>query len=66
MVPKCTSWLGHKFEGRFSYVNPVMMKFMERVTKIDRLPSDFMEKSRDVAYECDICVRCGHVIERPK
>lgn len=64
MSPKCTSIFGHKFEARFSYQNPAMIKFFERATQIDRLTGDFVEDCRDVTYERDICVRCGHVVEK--
>lgn len=60
-VPKCTSWLGHKFEGRYS----------EKPTGRAEIgwgwvPSDIervLRACRIVTYERDVCVRCGATID---
>jgi hypothetical protein len=62
-VPKCTSWLGHKFEGRYSYTNPALVTLMNRASEINNLPPSMVVNMRDATYHCDVCVRCGHVIE---
>jgi hypothetical protein len=58
-VPKCTSWLGHKFEGRYSEFMP-----NDRELEFQRGSVDLVRAFKTIKYECDICVRCGHVIER--
>jgi hypothetical protein len=56
-LPKCTSWLGHKFRPRYStavIINP------------DGYPSvlALIEKRENRTYVHDICVRCGHVVQK--
>lgn len=65
-MEKCKSWFGHKYEPRYSK-SAVLME----VTKLAVAAcnstvgaTDLMETSRAKTYERDICVRCGHVIER--
>lgn len=57
MAPKCTSWRGHKFEGRYSERMPDQHLEFERGTVA------FVKALKTIDYECDICVRCGHVID---
>lgn len=57
MVPKCTSWRGHKFEGRYSEKMP------EQGFKGNQLFPEHIRALKTITYECDICVRCGHVID---
>lgn len=57
-VPKCTSWRGHKFEGRYSKAFP-KEKF-----EMDGGSILALEALKNVTYERDICIRCGHTIER--
>lgn len=60
-VPKCTSWLGHKFEGRYDK-GPAAGKY--HVTNASEAHIEAIaERLRPVTYVHDICVRCGHVIE---
>lgn len=56
-VPKCTSWRGHKFEGRYSEELP------NRNFKADIATPELLQSIKTITYECDICVRCGHVID---
>lgn len=64
-VQKCTSWLGHKFQPRYS-----LSAASERV--LDSLADGnsavavqaLLDRFRAKTYECDVCVRCGHVVER--
>lgn len=57
-IPKCTNWLGHKFEGRYSTSNPGMERLMERGQDIE-ISARGMEAMKRYEYACDICVRCG-------
>ena len=58
MVPKCTSWRGHKFEGRYSEYMP-----KDRTLEFQKGSIDLVRSFKTITYECDICVRCGHVID---
>ena len=60
-TPKCSSWLGHKFEARYSITNPALRELIARAAKIDTF---YPESMQDKEYVCDICTRCGHVVER--
>lgn len=67
MIPAspCTSWLGHKFEGRYSYTVPQEQKFGH----FEGTPSAYEKMVRathDKIYERDICVRCGATVEKTK
>lgn len=57
-VPQCTHWRGHMFEARYSTKLPR--------EKIEMTGGNIraLEAIKDKIYERDICVRCGHVIER--
>jgi hypothetical protein len=57
MSPKCTSWLGHKYEARYSKTFPNGQFQMEGGSV------RALEATKNVTYERDICVRCGHVVE---
>lgn len=66
MVPKCTSWLGHKFVARYSTKPHVMTP-----AQIDQMfwlgSEDRRRMTRPIeTYERDICVRCGCTLERPE
>lgn len=63
MTPKCTSWLGHKFEGRYSLTAAVLPAGLKVSIAVDSLSSIY-ERFRDATYVHDICVRCGHVVEK--
>ncbi len=58
MIPKCTSWRGHKFEARYSEKMP------EEGFEMKGGSSLALAAMKGKIYERDICVRCGHVIER--
>ena len=67
MSPKCTNWLGHKYEARHS-VLPLTTppKFTDYAVH-SMTESTFLELAQlraGSAYERDICVRCGHVVEK--
>lgn len=57
-VAKCTSWLGHKFEARFSRELPTTM------TRLKMDYSSDIELLKNVIYERDICIRCGATVEK--
>lgn len=61
-VPKCTSWLGHKFEARYSY-SPVAGKYNVEGGSSAHIQA-MADKMRQQTYQHDICVRCGHVVPR--
>lgn len=67
MMPKCTSWSGHKFEARYSYSGLLGdIKFTAVNGEGIRL-ANAIELNRSVqktTYERDICVRCGMVVEK--
>lgn len=62
-IPKCTSWLGHKFEARYSNTNPALLKLVERMTRVSLEPYAML-KMREETYERDVCVRCGETVEK--
>jgi hypothetical protein len=65
-VPKCTSWRGHKFEARYSS-RPGRMPSPEQLFWVGySLQLDVVNASRIQTYECDVCVRCGHVVQQPQ
>ncbi len=64
-IPKCTSWLGHRFEGRYSS-EPVEGSFPAMKAE-GKIAIEAQVRMRcTYTYERDICVRCGHVIEKAK
>lgn len=63
-MPKCASWLGHKYEGRFT-LEPASREMPGDMWALfPKEAKGASEASRRRLYERDICVRCGHVIER--
>lgn len=62
-IPACTSWLGHKFQGRYDY---------RPYPGAVRAPGHYsageaalvIRTMATSTYVRDVCVRCGHVIER--
>ena len=59
---KCTSWLGHKFQGRYSHTEtagPLSSRGGEASHVIRAIEA---AKCRSDTYHCDVCVRCGLVI----
>lgn len=63
-VPKCTHWLGHKFQGRYSHGPAQLPPDLKVSIAVDSLSSIY-ERFRTSTYECDVCVRCGHVVQPP-
>lgn len=63
-VPKCTSIWGHKFEARYSKGPAVGHGKISLGYAESEAVCDVLEAYRQVTYEADICVRCGHVVER--
>jgi hypothetical protein len=65
-IPKCTHWLGHKFEGRYSSppVAEEIAGMSIRASEYATAAKMLMDAARGKDYERDICVRCGHAIER--
>lgn len=63
-IPKCTHWLGHKFEGRYSKTPARQATENELFwsSVFDQLA--IAETHRAVTYERDICVRCGVTVEK--
>lgn len=58
---KCTSWLGHKFQGRYSCTETRGSTGFEG-SKYSVLEAIEASKGRTETYHCDVCVRCGLVI----
>lgn len=61
---RCRSLRGHKYEPRYdkSASNGVNFQNISRCS--EAFVENLVEKSRDVKYVRDVCVRCGHTIER--
>jgi|SRR5579872_6404153 len=57
---RCTSWFGHKYEGRYDEVP--MPSTPERVEMVKANFDEIEDVYR--VYVHDVCVRCGDVIER--
>jgi hypothetical protein len=62
-VPKCKSWMGHKFEGRYSLGAAVIPPDLKVSIAVDSLTGIYSQ-FRTQTYVHDICVRCGYVIEK--
>jgi hypothetical protein len=72
-TPKCSSWRGHKFEARYSLetgapAEPLTFEKIGVASITEYTFSELFEinarQAETKTYERDICVRCGHVIER--
>lgn len=63
MVPKCTSWRGHKFEARYS--TQPMNLLPRQMDELFWLGYDDRKRLTQPkrTYECDVCIRCGHVVQ---
>jgi hypothetical protein len=58
---KCTSWLGHKFQGRYSRTETEgTVEGKGDANAMVRAIN--ASKGRTSTYHCDVCVRCGLVI----
>lgn len=66
MIPKCTSWRGHKFEARYSTGPGRKLTEPEMWHAWPYDLTTLSEKTRRKTYECDVCVRCGHVVQKPQ
>lgn len=62
-VPKCTSWLGHKFEARFDTGARVGGDAEYEGSAYFILELEKLKHPH--TYVHDICIRCGHVVQRP-
>ncbi len=61
-VPKCKSWMGHKFEARYSSA-PVLADWPAfEAEGHAAIVAQVALRTRQT-YECDVCVRCGHVVQ---
>lgn len=61
-VPKCTSWLGHRFEARYSVSNPALEALIRTSDKID-VGGTTIVAMQNKTYVLDICTRCGCVVD---
>lgn len=65
-APKCTSWLGHHFVARYS-TSPrnLLPKQMEELFWLGHTERVQLTRPQRT-YECDVCARCGHVVQLPQ
>lgn len=70
-VPRCQSWLGHKFQPRFdeettggSGVNDLISRITSMSAVFASELSQLIHASKNFKrrYVADVCVRCGHAI----
>lgn len=63
-VGKCTSWLGHKFEARYSTSAAKLTQ--GQMDELFWLGSDAKRRlsSPTRTYEGDVCVRCGALVNK--
>jgi hypothetical protein len=64
IVPKCTSWRGHKFEARYSYGAPRKMTEVELFWLPYTTRKDVLTNARSQTYIHDVCIRCGTIVEK--
>lgn len=57
---KCTSWLGHKFEARYTLTPPEPQRLNGTNGGVARYIASMTKRT----YERDICVRCGMVVPK--
>jgi hypothetical protein len=62
-VPKCASWMGHKFEARYSKGAVPLASFKQNAATAEEVTAT-LDGFREITYERDICIRCGYVIEK--
>lgn len=62
-APKCTSWLGHKFEARYSTEPPAEDVLAGLEGNAALVVNELLKTMSKRTYEADICVRCGFVVE---
>lgn len=62
-VPKCIRLLGHKFEARYDVGPAQAGNIRVHPFNEDKLPA-ILAATRPSTYLRDVCVHCGHVIER--
>jgi hypothetical protein len=63
MSQKCTSWLGHKYEARYEIIPPSHDAMNGMDTTIYGM-EQYLKALTKRVYLRDICVRCGHVVEK--
>lgn len=61
VIPKCTSWWGHKFEARYSLSASTMIEFEVGKATAKAL-GEIIDRYRDRTYEGEVCVRCGYQV----
>lgn len=54
--------LGHKFEARYSYSEPKQDVKISNSSAEDIV--NMLEATKSKTYKCDVCVRCGEVINK--
>lgn len=59
----CASFLGHKYRPRYDRIPPHPESFCFESASIGAIER-FIEAMTKTIYVRDVCVRCGHVIER--
>lgn len=64
MIPKCTSWLGHKFRPRYSKSPAVGHGKLSLGWADAEAVATVLDGYRTITYERDICVRCGTTVEK--
>lgn len=64
MSPKCTSWLGHKYQARYSLSGAPALTDEEAMFAWSFDYAEILSQKRAKTYECDVCVRCGHVVQK--
>lgn len=62
-TPKCTSWRGHKFEGRYSS-EPKGEGWPAFNAQGTAAIEGWVRLTTKQTYERDICVRCGATVEK--
>lgn len=64
MTAKCTSWRGHRFAARYS-TKPATLS-ARALQELWWMAGDDRERLTQPVktYECDVCVRCGHVVQK--
>lgn len=65
MEKKCTSIFGHRYEARYD-LGKAEMPHANFKNMDGESMSEVIEKFRTKTYILDICVRCGHIIEKGK
>jgi hypothetical protein len=71
-MDECLGWgrtFGHKFQPRYSVVDapPKIPEKVEGGLALSSLAGIIEAATRrERIYECDVCVRCGKIVQRPE